>query len=172
MYYRGITSRGTKHWHRGIDLMAPTGTPVVAAEGGVVEFAERKHRPGFSGYGKVVVVKDTRGFHYLYAHLDEVDVSKGQRVTRGQQIGTVGITAFTRGNPTGMLRSRNPHLHFEVSDKRYPKPAEADRLDPVDHLARLAKGPAGKGAGALLVMALAGAGLWWYTQHGRKPWRH
>ena len=169
MYYRGITARGTKHWHRGVDLIAPLGAPVLAAEGGVVEHAVRSYRSGFTGYGKVVVIKDTNGFHYLYGHLDRVDVSKGSKVTRGQQIGTVGITAFTRGNPTGMLRSRNPHLHFEVSDSKYPKPAEATRLDPVAHLSRIPEGAAARGGVALLLLGLAG-GLWWYMR-SRKPWR-
>jgi len=170
MFYRGITSRGTKHWHRGIDLMAPLGTPVLAAEGGVVEHAVRSFRGGFAGYGKVVVIRVTKGFHYLYGHLDTVNVDRGQRVTTGQRIGTVGITSFTRGNPTGLLRSRSPHLHFEVSNRPYPKAAEATRLDPIAHLSMIPAMTA-KGGGAFLVMALAGAGIWWYVQSSRKPWK-
>jgi murein DD-endopeptidase MepM/ murein hydrolase activator NlpD len=159
MYYRGIKSDGTPHYHRGIDIPAPLGTPVKAAEGGVVFEAVESFTPGFSGYGKTVVVKSDRGIYYLYGHLDSISVSKNNRVSTGQKIGTVGITAYTNEDPTGNLKNRAPHLHFEVSDSKYPKAAEAWRLNPVDQLRRL------EGASPLVFVALlCGLGAWYYIK--------
>jgi murein DD-endopeptidase MepM/ murein hydrolase activator NlpD len=134
---RGITRRGTHHYHRGIDIPAPTGTPVRASEGGEVFEVVDSFRPGYSGYGKVVVILSPRGIYYLYGHLHRITVAKGQQVKTGQQIGEVGATAYRRDDPTGNTRSGAPHLHFETSDSAYPKPAEAERLDPVAVLAQL-----------------------------------
>ena len=89
-----------KKFHKGIDFKAPTGTPVLATSNGeVVEVKIHK-----KGYGKHIVVKHDDFFKTLYAHLNEVKVSKGQFVKIGQEIGTVGSTGF----------STVPHLHYEV----------------------------------------------------------
>jgi murein DD-endopeptidase MepM/ murein hydrolase activator NlpD len=86
--------------HRAIDIGAPTGTAVLAADSGYVTFA------GWTdvGYGYLVVVDHNNGFSTYYAHLSNFYVSAGQAVERGQVIGAVGST----GHSTG------PHLHFEI----------------------------------------------------------
>lgn len=87
--------------HPAIDIGAPLGSVVLAAEEGTVSAA------GWStyGYGNYIIVRHYDGFATLYAHLNRIDVSPGDYVARGQQIGTVGSTG----------RSTGPHLHFEVS---------------------------------------------------------
>ena len=91
-----------KFWdrHKAIDIGAPTGTSVVAADSGYVV------RTGWSeyGYGKYVVIDHSNGFQTLYAHLHTILVEVGQSVGRGQRIGSVGETG----------RSTGPHLHFEI----------------------------------------------------------
>jgi len=88
--------------HSAIDVAAWAGTPVTAADRGVVI------RAGWSegGYGNFVVVDHKIDYITLYAHLGEIFVVEGQVVAQGQLIGTVGST----GNSTG------PHLHFEIRD--------------------------------------------------------
>ena len=91
------------HYHQGMDLAAPLGTPVLAAASGTVTLAERD-----SSGAVVVRIRHDDGRETLYGHLDPtLDVKVGQQVTVGQQIGAVGMT----GNTTG------PHLHFGVYDQ-------------------------------------------------------
>ncbi len=85
--------------HRGLDIAAPTGTPIKAAASGTVVSA------GYSGsYGNMILISHGNGLQTLYGHCSVLNVSKGQAVTQGQIIGKVGTT----GNVTG------PHLHLEV----------------------------------------------------------
>lgn len=86
-------------FHRGIDIAAPSGSPVRVVRAGVVKKAGR-----FRGYGKLVIVDHGLGLQTYYAHLRSIKVRKGQRVRGGQLIGRVGETGRTTG----------PHLHFEV----------------------------------------------------------
>lgn len=86
--------------HNGLDLAAPTGTPVHAAEGGQV--VESGH---FYFNGKTVLVDHGNGLVSMYCHLDTMDVETGDTVARGEQIGTVGKT----GRVTGA------HLHWTVT---------------------------------------------------------
>lgn len=88
-----------KH-HDGIDIEAPIGTPVLSSKDGLVVYS------GYSpiGYGNTIKVDHQGGLESVYGHLDSLHVSVGDRVQKGQLIGTVGDT----GNSTG------PHLHFEV----------------------------------------------------------
>lgn len=160
MFFRGTREDGSEHYHRGIDLVADKGTPVVAAEGGVVARAIDSYTPGFRGYGKTVVIQSSRGLYYLYGHLDRLLVQQGDRIKQGQQIGTVGYTAYSTPQNED-LKNRAPHLHFETSDTPYPKDAEAPRLDPVAILSAI---PPEAGFGALFVLLLAGAGAWYLTK--------
>ena len=88
--------------HDGIDFTAEKGTPIQATGNGKVIIAKRS-----PSYGKYVVIKHNDEYETLYAHLDKIMVKKGQKVTRGEQIGTVGSTG----------RSTAPHLHYEVHHK-------------------------------------------------------
>jgi len=123
--------RSETHRHRGVDLVAPIGTRVVAVASGVVEHAvQRPGTVGFRGYGRVIVLRlDTpRGTRALYAHLSAVYVKVGDRVSAGDVIGLVGDSCDTPSDPDH--RCGGSHLHFEIAAKPYPMPAEADRLDP------------------------------------------
>jgi murein DD-endopeptidase MepM/ murein hydrolase activator NlpD len=97
--YRGSSLSGTKKFHSGIDLYAPLGTSVIAADGGQVILAAYE-----GGYGYSVLIYHGGGYATFYAHLSGFAVSPGQIVERGQLIGYVGVTGWTTG----------PHLHFEV----------------------------------------------------------
>jgi murein DD-endopeptidase MepM/ murein hydrolase activator NlpD len=92
---------GTRRLHAGIDLGAPTGTPIYAAAAGVVIQAGVQN-----GYGNAVIISHGNGLSTLYGHQSKIAVSAGQSVARGDLIGYVGST----GNSTG------PHLHFEVRE--------------------------------------------------------
>jgi murein DD-endopeptidase MepM/ murein hydrolase activator NlpD len=92
---------GQKSMHPGIDMAAPTGTPVSAAAAGVVTHA------GPAGtYGNLVTIRHANGLETRYAHLDSVGVKKGAQIEAGVEIGKVGSTG----------RSTGPHLHFEVRE--------------------------------------------------------
>ena len=98
-----MTSGYGQRWgrpHRGIDIAAPIGTPIVAAAPGVISYA------GYNdgGFGYLVEVDHADGTMTRYAHNDRILVSVGQQVGQGEQISLMGST----GNSTG------PHLHFEI----------------------------------------------------------
>ncbi|HTL90154.1 MAG TPA: peptidoglycan DD-metalloendopeptidase family protein [Leptolyngbya sp.] len=86
--------------HKGIDIAAPVGTPVMAAATGKVVFAGWND----GGYGNLVEIKHPDGSSTLYAHNSRVLVRSGQEVRQGQQIAEMGSTGFSTG----------PHSHFEV----------------------------------------------------------
>lgn len=90
-------------YHTGVDLAAPSNTPVKAVHGGTVVSVNGAG----SAYGNHVVIKHADGVYTLSAHLNSVSVSVGQTVTTGQQIGLSGST----GNSSG------PHLHFELRNQ-------------------------------------------------------
>ncbi|MEN0059251.1 MAG: M23 family metallopeptidase [Bdellovibrio sp.] len=95
-----------KRPHLGIDLAAPKGTPILAAQGGTVIYAGRE----FRGYGKMVMIESGNGWATLYAHFDKILVAEGQRVRQGEVVGEMGRT----GRATGV------HLHFEIRKNRGP----------------------------------------------------
>ena len=96
---------GGSRVHNAIDIMAPRGTPVVAATEGTVEKLFYSH--GGGGITAYVRSPDGRWLHY-YAHLDAYapGLSEGQRLRRGDPIGTVGFSG--NANPSG------PHLHYAI----------------------------------------------------------
>ena len=89
--------------HAGIDITARPGTPIYATGDGIVRIAGRNPQ-GYSGYGVVAVIDHGFGFQTLYAHMQGVKVRVGQKVKRGEQIGTVGSSGMSAG----------AHLHYEV----------------------------------------------------------
>ncbi|MBM3468332.1 MAG: M23 family metallopeptidase [Alphaproteobacteria bacterium] len=95
-----------KNQNDGINISAPKGTKVVAVNNGVVAHAGNQLR----GFGNVVLVKHDNGLMSVYAHLNEVFVQKGDVVSAGQELGTVGQT----GNV------KEPQLHIEMREGRKP----------------------------------------------------
>lgn len=89
-------------FHKGLDIAASVGTPVLACAGGRVIFTGKRKK--FEKYGKIVLLDHGRGVYTQYAHLNRLFVRKGQRIRRGQKIASVGNTG----------RSTGPHLHLEV----------------------------------------------------------
>jgi murein DD-endopeptidase MepM/ murein hydrolase activator NlpD len=93
---------GRWEYHRGIDLAAPTGTPVAAAASGVVVQACYS-----GGYGNTVVIAHNKKFATRYAHLSKILVSVGDELAQGDILGKVGATGNVRGK-------NGSHLHFEI----------------------------------------------------------
>ncbi len=91
--------RGRK-FHQGIDLRAPIGTPVMAANDGVVVYVGSKIR----GYGRMIVLKHENNFYSVYSHHSKNLVKIGKRVNRGDKIALSGKSG----------RASGPHLHFEI----------------------------------------------------------
>lgn len=91
---------GDRRFHAGEDIGAPMGTPILAADSGLVTVIPDNG----NGYGNYIMINHGGGRVTLYAHMSGFAVSNGATVTQGQTIGYVGST----GNSTG------PHLHFEV----------------------------------------------------------
>lgn len=87
-------------FHAGMDFAAPTGTPIYATGDGVIERIQNLR----GGYGNNILINHGFGYQTLYGHMDKMSVKEGEKVQRGQQIGTVGNT----GKSTG------PHCHYEV----------------------------------------------------------
>jgi murein DD-endopeptidase MepM/ murein hydrolase activator NlpD len=88
--------------HHAIDILAPKGTPVLAAASGTVE---KQFESDLGGHTLYVRTSDGGAVHY-YAHLDTIGVAEGAAVRQGQPIATVGDSGSAAGGP--------PHLHFEV----------------------------------------------------------
>lgn len=97
---------GTSKMHNGVDIGAPYGQDIYAAQSGVVVTAA-----WMSGYGQTVVIDHGGGLSTLYAHTSVMRVSEGQSVSQGQVIADVGCT----GSCTG------PHLHYEVRENGNPQ---------------------------------------------------
>ena len=93
-------------FHQGIDVSAPTGTPIYAPVGGRVIAAYPDGE--VSGYGNVVTIR-SGNVGLLFAHMSTMAVRAGETVTPGQLVGRVGST-----NSEGGFHTSGPHLHFEV----------------------------------------------------------
>lgn len=103
----GLLTQGIHGWN-GVDLGAPSGTPVRAAASGTVIVSRASGWNG--GYGNYVVVSHANGSQTLYSHLSSDGVSVGDTVGKGEVLGAVGRTGEATGN----------HLHFEVRGARNP----------------------------------------------------
>ena len=90
---------GGRRQHKGIDLAAPTGTPIYATADGIVGMAQ-----WYSSYGLYVEIAHGAQLQTRYAHMSRLAVAPGDRVRKGDVIGYVGSTG----------RSTGPHLHYEV----------------------------------------------------------
>jgi murein DD-endopeptidase MepM/ murein hydrolase activator NlpD len=110
--YRVHPIFGVRLLHTGIDIGAPEGATVYAADDGIVAFVG-----GESGYGNVVAIDHGGGLATTYNHLSAFGVTTGQSVTRGEPIASVGCTGYCTG----------PHLHFEVRVNGVP-------VDPMPYL--------------------------------------
>jgi murein DD-endopeptidase MepM/ murein hydrolase activator NlpD len=90
---------GSSEFHPGQDIAAPRGTPVLApADGTVVQAGWQ------NGYGQTIVIDHGNGLTTRYGHLSKLEVTAGQEIKRGDELGQVGSTG----------RSTGPHLHYEV----------------------------------------------------------
>ena len=99
----GVVSQFASWYHMALDLAAPYGTPIVAAKSGVVHSVSTGSWD--YGYGNDVIIDHGDGYRSLYAHMEAVNVSPGQKVVGGSTvIGWIGMTGRTTG----------PHVHFEI----------------------------------------------------------
>lgn len=94
-----------RDFHTGVDIKSPRGRAIKASKAGRVEYSG-----WMGGYGRVVVIRHGDGYSTLYAHCNSISVRKGQSVSQGQTIASVG----TSGRTTG------PHLHFEIRNGKSP----------------------------------------------------
>ncbi|WP_216830341.1 murein hydrolase activator EnvC family protein [Alkalihalobacterium elongatum] len=114
-----ITGSRTKH--HGLDIANSTGTPIYAAEAGTVIAARY-----MNGYGNTVMISHNVNGEVLttlYAHMNSISVSNGQRVSRGQEIGKMGSTGASTG----------PHLHFEVHRGSW-NGAKSNSVNPMNYI--------------------------------------
>jgi len=102
----------TKLKHSGLDIAAPTGTPIAAASTGEVLYAGTMR-----GYGNVVILDHGGDLTTVYGHMSKIACSENQKVTKGSIIGYVGSTGISTG----------PHLHFEVR-------VNGNTVDPMSYL--------------------------------------
>ncbi len=98
---RSAPVSGASTWHKGIDIAADRGSPVVAPVPMEVIFAGQA-----TGYGNAVYARDAGGNVHRFGHLDSIGVGMGADLSQGMQLGTVGSTGNSSGN----------HLHYEVRD--------------------------------------------------------
>ncbi|MEO0071221.1 MAG: M23 family metallopeptidase [candidate division WOR-3 bacterium] len=97
--YRQDPFSGRREMHEGMDIVAPRGTPIVAPADGRVVYSGWK-----AGYGRTVEIDHGWGVRTFFAHCQELKVTNGKRVKRGEVIATVGSSGLTTGN----------HLHYGV----------------------------------------------------------
>lgn len=112
----GARRSGGARRHKGLDITAKIGEPVLACKSGVAETGLRRN-----GMGKYVKLKHRGGFVTVYGHLSKIAVENNQWVWRGAKIGEVGKT----GNASS--KSIQPHLHFEIRQKN-------KHLDPLKYM--------------------------------------
>ena len=114
----GFGRRGKHHMHKGLDIPMPKGSPIAAAQDGVVLETSTSNKGKFRGYGNSVLIDHGGGIVTLYAHCLSLSVKKGQTVKQGDTIGLVGNSG----------RSTTYHVHFEIRKNGTP-------VDPLPYLA-------------------------------------
>ena len=92
--------------HFGLDFVAPIGTKIYTTGDGIVTLSKFSRK----GYGNEIIIDHSFGYSTRYAHLDEIFIKEGEKVKRGQLIGTLGNTG----------RSTGPHLHYEIRYNNKP----------------------------------------------------
>ncbi|MDM8160945.1 M23/M56 family metallopeptidase [Labilibaculum sp. K2S] len=103
-----------KTFHNGMDVAAPKGTPVLSVSDGIVSKVNNQFVQG-KGYGRFVIIDHQNGFSSLYSQMDSYSVKEGQKVSKGDLVGTIGTSGLTTG----------PHLHFELKkDGKLVNPAD------------------------------------------------
>jgi len=112
--YRRSPTGGYWEHHNGLDLAAPTGTPIVASAGGTIIFVGR-----LPYYGETVEIDHGNGITSLYGHCSNISVETGERVQQRQIVAYIGSTG----------RSTGPHVHYEVRENGQP-------VDPLKYLKR------------------------------------
>ena len=120
--WRYSESKAAWRMHTGVDLAAPTGTPVLAARSGRVLLVQ-----AVSGYGTTVLLDHGNGLETLYAHLSQAAVREGDWLEQGFQLGAVGMSGSASG----------PHLHFELRHRG----AQLQAIDPTPYLPPLMAPP-------------------------------
>lgn len=108
-----------KRPHKGIDLAAPSGTPIRAAQGGKVLYVGQH----FRGYGRLIIIEHPYEWATFYSHLLRAQVKQGARVHQGELIGYVGRSGRATGN----------HLHFEL--RKDLRPLDPLKYLPFNHIA-------------------------------------
>lgn len=126
-------------WHNGVDIAARYGAPIYSPRAGtVIATGDQDNFCPGRGFGKFVAVSDpTDDVVLWYAHLGQIDVSAGQSIVRGTQVGTIGATGLETGT----------HLHFSVFEaagfgikSKYGCGPDADGrdVDPIPYLQKFA----------------------------------
>jgi len=116
---KSYISQGFWSGHLAVDIAAPMGTPIVAAQPGTVIYAGWKDDIG----GNQVWISIGNGMYICMYHMSAITVTKGEVVTRGEEVGKIGMT----GNATG------PHVHFEVWIG-YPWKSDSYRVNPLHYI--------------------------------------
>jgi len=130
-----LTSKFGPRWgrmHQGIDLGIPTGAGVLSIADGTVERADMSDK---YGYGNMILIRHDMSdetIYSAYAHLSQMDVREGDKVTKGQIIGKSGGDQGVEG---GAGNSRGAHLHFEIR-----KSKNGDHVDPLTYLSGADRG--------------------------------
>lgn len=110
-------------FHPGIDIANKIGTPLNAFASGTVISADTGKKQGDKGYGNRIVIRDDQGQDWSYGHENEVFVKPGQKIQKGQNIGTMGNSGSTYSN-TGGTGSHLDLRIFNTFKKKYVNPLQ------------------------------------------------
>jgi murein DD-endopeptidase MepM/ murein hydrolase activator NlpD len=103
--WRNDPISGVRRYHNAVDLAAPQGTRINAAQDGTIT------KVGYNAtYGNFVIIDHGGGYQTMYAHMHRVSVKRGARISQGNKIGEVGTTGYSTG----------PHLHFSIYKNNKP----------------------------------------------------